>query len=452
PLDYRQPGGRRIDVVISRVRSAKPAARRGVLLLNPGGPGGSGLALPVLLGSVAPQGLLDSYDLIGFDPRGVGMSTPVGCGLTDEEKDEVYPWPLPGGVPANTAVARRIADKCGTSPTGGLMPFVTTANTARDMDVIREALGEARISYYGISYGTYLGAVYASLFPERTDRFVLDSALDPAGVWSRTLFRAFGPGAEIRFPDFAKWAAAHDAAYGLGATPEAVRANYFSLAAKLDAQPQNGFTGNMFRQATFTALYADDAFPMLAETWRRAELGTLSSSGGLDPPSADNLVSAQLAVLCGDTTWPVSPGEYEHDVRVDGHLFPLVGAMAAGPYPCAVWPTPPLEPAVPVTSNGPANILVVNNLRDPATPYSGAVSMARALGDRAWLVTVDHGGHGAAYLGGPPDPCAGDTATRWLVDGKPPSAAESFCAAGDQAAEMSPARHVVAAEVAKGWW
>src|SRR5437879_1477841 len=271
PLDYGRPHGRQIAVGVSRLAASVPALRRGVLLLNPGGPGGPGIDLPRILSLLLPQSVLDRYDLIGFDPRFVNTSTPITCGLTPQDLSSLPPWPLPGGVQENAVLARDMADRCASSA-GDLLPFATTANTARDMDEIRKALGEQAISYLGYSYGTYLGAVYATLFPDRTDRVVLDSNVDPAWVW-RDQFRAWGFANEIRFPDFTGFAAAQDATYGLDSTPAQMRSLYFELADRLDEAPLDlggglVLTGNLFRETTRGALYSDSSFPFLAAFWQ----------------------------------------------------------------------------------------------------------------------------------------------------------------------------------------
>lgn len=162
PLDYGRPGGRWIDLAISRIKSPYPAKRHGVMLLNPGGPGGSGLDLPLMMDPSMPKEVRAQYDLIGFDPRGVGKSTPITCGLTEAEQnfDRGY---HPETYSADVAWARTVADKC-REKAGDVLPYVTTRNTARDMDAIRAALGERKISYVGYSYGTYLGAVYTQMF------------------------------------------------------------------------------------------------------------------------------------------------------------------------------------------------------------------------------------------------------------------------------------------------
>lgn len=209
PLDYRQPDGPSITLAVSRIPATQPRLRRGVLVTIPGGPGGSGLNRPSDAAKRLPQSVLDRYDLIGFDPRGVGQSTPVSCGLSHEDLSPVnmYPWPAPdGGITANVAFAQHLADKCWSNG-GPVLRTLSTANEARDLDSIRSALGARRMSAWGVSYGTYVGAVYATMFPQHTDRVVLDSNDDPdATRVGRGWLDAFASGAEDRFPDFAAWA------------------------------------------------------------------------------------------------------------------------------------------------------------------------------------------------------------------------------------------------------
>src|SRR4051794_24487439 len=179
PLDYRDPRGRTIEVAISRIATTKPAVRRGILLSNPGGPGEPRLNLPSMLAQAMPTEVLDRFDLIGLDPRGIGHSTPVTCAMRTDQPDLLFPWPGPdGSIERNVAYAKSTARSCA-EHSGDLLPYITTANTARDMDRVRAALGEAKISFYGRSYATSPGAVYPSLSPGRTDRMVLDSGTAP---------------------------------------------------------------------------------------------------------------------------------------------------------------------------------------------------------------------------------------------------------------------------------
>ncbi|VVJ22311.1 Putative hydrolase [Amycolatopsis camponoti] len=427
PLDYRNPDGRTIDVAVSRLPSKNPEKRRGVLLTNPGGPGGEGLDYPQLLKLVKlPQSVLDEYDIIGFDPRGVGHSTPVTCDLTLEQM-MIGNLPYangPADVVKQAAVAKAEAKQCADAGTGPMLPYVTTANTARDMDRIRAALGESTVSYLGASYGTYLGAVYTSMFPERSDRFVLDSNLGPGG-YDIDAMRNFGRGMEDRFPDFAKFAAAHPE-YGLGTTPARVTAKFHELAARLDRKPVEGITGSLFRGLTFEGLYSTNLKP-LAENWQALDQGRAPKTPGLTPDdSAENLFAARFAVLCGDSSWPRSVAGYQVDVAIDRIRYPLLGAATANIAACAFWPSAPVEPKVRITDRGPANVLMVQNERDPGTPLAGARKLRAAFGDRARMVTIDQGGHGAYLFG--PNGCGNTTVTEFLVSGSRP-AHDRYCAA-----------------------
>jgi pimeloyl-ACP methyl ester carboxylesterase len=428
PLDYRDPDGRRIEIAVSRLASEKPAQRRGILLTNPGGPGGSGLQYPaVLAASGLPQKVRDSYDIIGFDPRGVGHSTPVTCDLTQEQQ-----WR--GNFPpyAHTAAdviraagpARKIAEQCNSSRTAWMLPHTTTANTARDMDRIRTALGEPTLSYLGASYGSYLGAVYTTLYPRRGDRIVLDSNMGPGG-YDVTAMRRFARGLEDRFPDFAAFAVAHPE-YGLGSTPKQVRAKFFELAERLDAEPRQGVDGTAFRAQTFELLYADGSMPRLAEFWRAADTGAQLPLPEL-PADLENLMASRFAVVCADSRWPRSVRHYQRNVAVDRLRYPMLGGSTASVNPCAFWPRKRTEPPVRITGRGPSNVLMVQNERDPGTPLAGARELRRAFGGRATLVTVDQGGHGVYPYGR--NACVNDAATRFLTTGERP-AGDLACAAG----------------------
>lgn len=426
PLDHRDPGGERIEIAVSRLAAESPAERRGVLLTNPGGPGGGGLGYPALLaGSGLPREVLDSYDVIGFDPRGVGRSTPVTCELTPEQQARgafaSYAH-TSADVVREAAYARFIAGQCATSPTAKMLPHTTTANTARDMDLIRKALGEKKISFLGASYGTYLGAVYATMFPDRGDRIVLDSNLGPGG-YDVTAMRRFAQGMEDRFPDFAAYAAAHPE-YGLGTTPDQVTAKYFDLATRLDAQPVQGVDGLTFRGITFEYLYSDAALPALARTWQAID--TDQPVPLLPATDRDNSMSARLHVICGDSRWPDSVRDYQRAVAVDRVKYPMLGAVTANIGPCAFWPDRRTEPPVRIGDRGPSNVLLLQNERDPGTPLAGAQDLRRALGKRATLVTADAGGHGLYPWGG--DQCAKDAATKFLTTGQRP-AQDLACAA-----------------------
>ncbi|MGP4018753.1 alpha/beta hydrolase [Saccharopolyspora sp. 5N708] len=428
PLDYRDPDGQTIEIAVSRLSSTNPEQRRGVLLTNTGGPGGVGLNFPATLrDNGLPQSVLDSYDVIGMDPRGVGHSTPVTCDLPAEYWTNIPEFALNADdVAKRAATVKNAAERCGSSASAPVLPHITTANTARDMDRVREALGESKVSYFGISYGTYLGSVYTTLFPHRSDRIMLDSATGPGG-WDAAFSRMFGRGLEDRLPDFAEFAAAHPE-YGLGETPEQVRAKYFDLAARLDAKPSpEGFDGKLFRHITFAELYYDRRMPVLAELWRALDTGNpvptppsgaAEQAPGAAEQPADNYLASQLHVICNDSDWPEAVATYQRNVAIDRIRHPMFGAAGANITPCAFWPSEPTEPQVEITDRGPSNVLILQNLRDPATPLVGAQELRKAFGDRARMVTADQGGHLAyLYLD---NQCANDIVTNFLVTGQRP--------------------------------
>lgn len=430
PLDYAQPGGQRISVAISRIKTARPELRRGVLVLIPGGPGSSGLLRPSAYLPRLPREVLNRYDIVGFDPRGVGASTPVSCQLGGDDVVPALlkPWPAPGGdISDNVARARRVAEACSRNG-GAVISHISTRNEARDIEEIRQALGEDKISYWGVSYGTYVGAVYAAMFPDRTDRVVLDSNDDPAPqLVARGWAANYAVSIEDRFPDFAAWAASHNTEYGLGADPRAVREAFLRLAAELDLHPlpwpgarPAELTGNILRDTMMNVLYADPGFPRLAALMRAAaHAGPLPPSQPLPPESVlQNSAAVLLATICNDVEWRHPIERYPAEVARNRAAFPLTAGMPANVFPCSFWPNKPPEPATQITSHGPSNVLLIQNLRDPSTPYSGALQLRRALGDRARMISVDSGGHGAYLANG--NACGDRTVTAFLTDGSWP--------------------------------
>jgi pimeloyl-ACP methyl ester carboxylesterase len=448
PLDYRAPNGRTIQIAVSRIKAADPTKRRGVLLLNIGGPGGRGLDFPRFATALFPQSVLDAYDLIGFDPRGVGRSAPVTCGLTPEQSSQAFPQlEQEHSFDATATFARNVAASCA-GTMGNTLPFITTANTARDMDRIRVALGEAKISYFAYSYGTYLGAVYASLFPTRADRWVLDSAVNPDWLW-RAQFRSWGPGGEARFADFAAYAIANEETLHFGGTPEEVRALYLKLLEEADANPIDfdGFRvdGPMFRVLNFSFLNNDATFADIARLWQAIRDGEGRSDGASAanfpevPP--DNTEMSTGAVLCDDVAWPRSVDQYRRELAADTKRFPLFGPLGSHIWACAFWATSPIEPPVPLTSNGPANkILILNTLRDPATPLPGAQRMREGFGQRARLILVEGGGH--AIFGLMDNVCATQTVADYLAEGVFPDA-DATCPANPASATRQDERSSV---------
>ncbi|MER6125829.1 alpha/beta hydrolase [Streptomyces sp. NPDC001795] len=435
PMDYADPGGRKIDVAISRIPSEKPAARRGALLMIPGGPGGSSLADPSGKGQKLPQDVRDAYDLIGFAPRGLAPSTSVSCGLdhADLATSKLRPWPAPdGSVTENMATARRMADACARNG-GELLRHISTVDEARDIDRIRAALGERRLSAWGVSYGTYVGAVYSQLFPHRTDRIVLDSNdnPDPDRV-ARAWLAGHETGVEDTFPEFAKWASAPGNPDRVARSAAEVRPLFLRLAARLDRAPipwpganPEELNGNVLRQTMLDSLYSPSRFPTLAKLMVAAGNGTVPPAPAAPPePVLQNVAAVGAATLCNDVAWPTSATEYRKEVTESRKKYPLTAGMPRNAMVCAAWPYPPGHAPVRITDRGPSDILLVQNERDVATPLSGALKLRRALGARAVIVTVDSTGHDSYLANG--NACGDRTVSRFLATGERPDG-DTYC-------------------------
>jgi pimeloyl-ACP methyl ester carboxylesterase len=434
PMDYSDPDGRQIQIAVSRIPGEKPSARRGALLLIPGGPGGSSLQDPSRKGQKLPQRVRDAYDLIGFAPRGMAPSSAVDCGVDSEDLALAkLPWPAPdGSVTETMATARRMSRACARNG-GELLRHISTANEARDLDRVRAALGETRLSAWGVSYGTYVGAVYSQLFPHRTDRVVLDSNdnPDPTRV-GRGWLAAFEAGVEENFPEFATWASEPGNPYRVARRAADVRPLFLRLAERLDREPlpwpganPAELNGNVLRQTMLTSLYDPDDYPTLAKTILAAREGTVPPAPRMPPESLmQNALAVGAATLCNDVAWPRSAAHYQKGVDESRAKFPLTAGMPRGAMLCAAWPFTPKEPAVRIAGRGPSNILLVQNERDVATPLAGARELRRALGERAVMVTVNSTGHNAYLANG--NACGDRTVSRFLTTGKRPGS-DVYC-------------------------
>ncbi|WP_225803513.1 alpha/beta hydrolase [Streptomyces sp. NK15101] len=433
PLDYTDPDGEQIGLAVARLPSTRPEARRGTLMVIPGGPGSSGVQRLGQKGAALAKETNGAYDLVAFDPRGVGGSAKARCGFAEDDRRLVTlrSWPAAdGAIGENTARSRRMAEACARNG-GAMLRGLTTANQVRDLDRLRQALGERRLSAWSVSYGTYVAAVYAQRFPERTDRWVLDSSSDPdpkrvARGWLAGMAR----GAEDRFPDFAAWAAHPDRAgegLRIAERPEEVRPLFLGLAARLDREPRTSatpgtpLTGTVLRQALQQALYSDAAFPAFARLMSQAldPAGVPVLPAELTGPMPDEAATVSVGVICNDVDWPASVPAYGRAVAADRERYPLTAGMPANITPCAFWKGGAVEKPTRITDRGPSNVLMIQNLRDPSTPHSVGLKMREAFGDRARLVSVDRGGH-AVYLGNG-NACGDRAVTRFLTEGVRPA-------------------------------
>ncbi|GGP38784.1 alpha/beta hydrolase [Streptomyces sindenensis] len=438
PLDYRVPGGPGVDLAVTQLRTDRPEARRGTLLVLAGGPGGSGVRRVAQKGEALRAATDGAYDLVGLDPRGVGGSTRANCALPEADRHVVTlrSWPAAdGSITENTERSRRTAASCARNG-GPVLGSFSSRNQARDIDRLRAALGERKLSVWGHSYGSYVAAVYAQEHPDRVDRLVLDSTGDPDPTrvgygWMANV----GPAVALRFPDFAAWAAdpAREAeGLRLARRAEDVEPLFLALARELDREPRESevpgvpLTGNLLRQALHSSLDSDAGFAPLARLIRSAQdpRGRPALPPGLAGAIPDEDASVMMAVICNDVRWPGPDSGYAGRVAADRARYPLTAGLPANIAPCAFWKYDREPKPVRITDEGPSNVLMVQSLRDPATPLAGALRMRAALGDRARMVTVGQGGHGM-YLGNG-NACGDRTVSAFLVTGKRP-ARDSHC-------------------------
>ncbi|MGW6572453.1 alpha/beta hydrolase [Streptomyces sp. NPDC054945] len=433
PLDYARPDGPQISLTVSKVAAtgARGAVRQGALVHNPGGPGASGMFFPLLADVPGWERIAAAYDLVGYAPRGVGRSAPLSCqdpARAAEAPTQVPADPSPAYKRQRLAAARAYARGCARRA-GAALPYYTTLNNARDLDVLRAALGERKLSFMGASYGTYLGAVYATLHPGRVGRMVLDSAVDPdpRRVWYRNNLDQ-SPGFERRWYDFRAWAARHHATYGLGATPAAVQASYARVREAVARTPAGGVVGTgELRAAYLQAAYYDDVWPDRAAAlaaFLRGDPARLTAQAAPDPRTAaevENATAVYTAVLCNDASWPAHWRTWDRDNTEVARRAPFeTWANAFLNLPCASWPVRQRQRPVAVGAQ-PERLpgtLVVAAERDGATPYPGALELQRRLGAGASLVTeAGAGSHGVV---GGRNGCVDRHVERYLLTGATP--------------------------------
>ncbi|MGW2161148.1 alpha/beta hydrolase [Nonomuraea sp. NPDC001699] len=422
PLDYGDPGGRKIDLALIRVKATGEPL--GSLVFNFGGPGASGVDT---LAQVAKAfgSLGGRYDLVSFDPRGVDRSAGVKCG---GELDALLAAPT--GADGD-ATAKKFAAAC-EKDSGPILPHVGTVDAAEDLDRIRAALGDRQLNYFGFSYGTHLGAVYATRFPANVGRFVLDGAFDPTVTFEeRAVTQATG--FARAFEAFAKDCVAQTC--DLGQDPAAVKSAVERLLDGLRTRPlkvgDRQLTYGLAQLAVITPLYAKSAWPVLeqaAAAGIRGDGATLLAladayTGRRPDGTYSTMMTSLQAITCADTTERPSAADM---ARVDDRIkkiFPILAADGAATA-CGHWPTPGDDAAKRIDATGSAPIVVIGGKGDPATPYEWATALNAKLRTGV-LMTYEGEGHGA-YLSG--DRCVTRTVDTYLLTGKVP-AAGTTCAA-----------------------
>jgi pimeloyl-ACP methyl ester carboxylesterase len=438
PRDHERPDDGDVSLAVVRLPATDSGQRIGSLVVNPGGPGGSGVRYARAAERVITANVRNRFDIVGFDPRGVAMSEPVDC-LSDAELDTFLAI---DGSPDTArerkrlvTEAREFAAGCGRR-SGQLLPHLSTADAARDMDVLREALGEERLTYLGKSYGTLLGATYAELFPRRVGRLVLDGAIDPT-LSGGEIGVAQAEGFEGALRAFVQdCQALEDCPLRGGPTADVDSGvdQVADLLAEVDRAPLPGegdreLTQSLALLGVVAALYDEaNGWPVLRLALGRAfdgdgsvllTLADFYTERQRDGSYTSNQNEATYAVTCLDRAEPTDVDAYAADARDFARRSPLFGAYVAwSTLPCASWPAPPVSRPHPIRAPGAAPILVVGTVRDPATPYVWAQALAEQL-ESGVLLSYDGDGH-TAYARG--SECIDDAVERYLIDGEVPPA------------------------------
>jgi pimeloyl-ACP methyl ester carboxylesterase len=425
PMDYEHPGDETVQISVSRIKHTVPDDKyQGVMLVNPGGPGAKGLSLSAL-GSLVPKDAGDAYDWIGFDPRGVGTSKPsLTCdsGYTGYRRPEY----VPATVAAEKVWLQRTeayAKACAAAG-GKLLDHLKSLDTVRDMENIRLALGATQINFYGFSYGTYLGQVYATRYPSRVRRMVLDGVVNPTRVWYDSNLDqdlAFDRNIKVYFG----WLASYDKVYHLGRTARAVQKLFYAEKAKLATAPAGGVIGpaeftDVFLQAGYYVFGWEDIARGFSAWVNKHDATSLKSLFDKDNPQtagADNNYAIYLAAQCSDVQWPVSWTKWTADNWEMHRRAPFeTWANAWYNAPCRTWPA---KPGIPVTISGETvpPILLIGETLDAATPFNGALEVRKRFPRSALVEGVGGTTHSGSLFG---VTCVDDTIADYLATGAMP--------------------------------
>ncbi|WP_434439543.1 alpha/beta hydrolase [Lentzea sp. E54] len=416
PMDWNnQDNGKTITIAVSRLRP-KTGTAKSTVFTNPGGPGGAGRTMPLLY-LERPQ-LSENAEIIGIDVRGTGASSNVTCGNFNAEGQADPRDRSRANLDLLYGSMELLAKFCQTK-SGEFGRYVSTDQTVKDLDLLRQVLGKKKVSWLGYSGGSWLGAYYATYFPKTLDKVVLDSNVDFTTSW-QSIFDDWGMAFERRFRvDFLPWVAKYDGVYHLGKTGEEVRQSYERTRAKLNAQPvtrpegvYNGVTLDLLLRGT---LYSKDNFAGGAQIF--AELaGAVPALMTAQASYPDAQTGTAYSIICNDTPFQGGRKFLERDAARDGARWPLVGyTQIAGP--CAFWDRPNVKLKQP-TGVGVASTLMVQSVRDPATPIEQAQRAHRNFRNSVLLTVEDEGDHGIYGFG---NPCVNDIVERYLVDGVTPA-------------------------------
>jgi len=430
PVDYDSPGGPTIQLALLRVPASDPEQRVGALLVNPGGPGVPGIDYASRASAAFGDEVTAAFDIVGFDPRGVGASTPLECASQDLRDEVLAVDPDPETaqeVEAADGLMREVARGC-LEDDAGLTRRVSTEDQARDLDVIRAvALDQDRLVYYGASYGTFLGAWYAELFPDRVGRLVLDGGVDPdLGTVDQAFDQARGFEGALR--SYATECVAEGDCY-LGDTVDDATVRVRQFLDDLDAEPlpagDRELTEGLAVQGIWAPLYRRDTWPLLDVALSQGLRGNgaplltvVDQFLGRGPDGfIDNSIEMYFAITCADRGVPPSEAEVAALVPRFERAAPTFGSVfASGTSACREWPVRADDPTPALDGKGAAPILVVGTTGDPATPLVWSESLASQL-DSGVLVRREGEGH-TGYRKG--NECVDDTVEAYLVSGEVP--------------------------------
>lgn len=433
PLDYDEPNGKEIKLAVSRKKATGPGKRLGSLQVNPGGPGGSAIDyLQGYAGIGYPAPVRARYDMVAVDPRGVSRSAPVEC-LTGEEMDAYTQVDQTPDDKAErnllAASYKKLAEGC-EKRSAETLRHVSTVEAARDMDILRALLGDKKLTYVGASYGTFLGATYAELFPERAGRLVLDGAMDPS-LTAVEMNRDQTAGFETAFSAFAADCVKQpNCPLGNESAGDAGRRmkSFFNA---LDSKPvptgePRKLGESLATTGVINAMYDESAWPGLRDSLASAMDGDGSGLLALADSyyeregdgSYTNLMYANAAVNCLDLPAAFTkPTDAEAAVPSFQQASPVFGTgLAWAGLNCAYWPTKATGTPHRIEAKGAPPILVVGTTRDPATPYKWARSLAAQLSSGV-LLTYDGDGHTAYGRG---SDCVDTAINTYLLEGTPP--------------------------------
>jgi pimeloyl-ACP methyl ester carboxylesterase len=437
PLDYAHPGGRAISLAVLKVPAADKSHRVGSLVVNPGGPGGSGVDYAASASAYFGSELRQAFDIVGFDPRGVGESTPVQC-LPDAALDRfVAADPDPdttAEIKHSDALLAQFGNGC-VKDSGKLAAHISTEEAAKDIDILRAVLGDSRLTYFGASYGTFLGATYAGLFPKRVGRMVLDGAIDPSlSTLRMSLVQAHGFEVALR-----AYVGACTAQVGcfLGGTVDQGTARIRKFLADVERHPLPGSSGRQLTVGNavlgiWAPLYNKSYWTLLDQALKSAFGGNgapllaLSDAYTSRGPNGylDNSLEALYAVNCLDHDDSIPSLDVPKYIPRFEKASPTFGAIFAfGLSSCSKWPIHTGRVPEPIHAPGAAPILVIGTTRDPATPLAWARALAHQLRSGI-LIKRDGDGHTGYHAG---NACVDRTVESYLVSGTVPDKHEVDC-------------------------